>query len=185
MKSLTVMKTTLVEWRKDPALPLAFQLMGEEGMVASVTFPNPQDTLAVVETAEGRWTLKHLGLLNPVTTVREEGATRNMAVFHPHALRHGKLQFTDGAVFDWAHLHDDEPGGAFLDIEGKPMVRIHYRTKDIATPGGPPNYGITELGQPPAARWRHALLAATGWYILLMDRYKEFPEHCAEKSLLI
>lgn len=125
MKSLTEMKSGLLEWRREEGSAMAYRLTGEDEVVASLVFPDDSDTLAKLETAEGSWTIKHLGLLNPITTLREAGEKRNIAVFQPHALRHDKLEFADGAVFDWVGLHDHEPGGAFLDIEGKPLVRIH------------------------------------------------------------
>jgi hypothetical protein len=183
MKSLTETKPALLEWRREAGPGLAYKLQMEDGTAASLVFPDRWNVLAKVETAEGNWTIKHLGLLNPITTLREEGDKRNLAVFHPHALRHGKLEFADGAVFDWATLHDGAPGGAFLDFMGIPMVRIHARPAVEPKPGMDLDSGMVELGQAPKARWRHAILAAFGWYILLMDHYKEFPEHAAEFSL--
>jgi hypothetical protein len=185
MKSLTDMKPALLEWRMEGGLPMSFKLCAEDGIAAVLVFPDRLDTLARVETAEGSWTLKHLGVLNPVVTLREDGKKTNLAVFHPHAFRHGKLEFADGAVFDWTTLHDDEPGGAFLDIEGMPMVRLHARPplKPLVRAGL--ESGMVELGQAPKARWRHGVLAAIGWYLLLIDQLKEHPEHAAEASLMM
>lgn len=183
MKSLTEMKPALLEWRREAGQPLAYRLHLEDGIAASLVFPDRWNVLAKVETAEGSWTLKHLGLLNPVTTLREEGDKRNLAVYRPHALRHGKLEFADGAVFDWATLHDGAPGGAFLDLMGLPLVRLHARPTESPQAGLPFDSGFVELGQAPKARWRHAILAAFGWYLLLMDHYQEHPQHAAEMSL--
>ena len=185
MKSLTDLKLALLEWRREGDPPLAFKLRGEGGIVATLVFPDPPDTLAKVETAEGSWTLKHLGVLNPVTTLREEGRAANLAVFHSHAFRHGKLEFADRAVFDWADLHGDEPGGAFLDLEGRPMVRLHQAHRRASNPGGPSDSCLVELGQAPQARWRHGILAALGWYLLLLNQPREHPEHAAEASLML
>ncbi|MBL0313631.1 MAG: hypothetical protein IPP78_13155 [Holophagaceae bacterium] len=183
MKSLTEMKSALLEWRREEGQALAYTLSGDDGVAATLIFPDDSDTLARLETAEGSWTIKHLGLLNPITTIREAGEKTNIAVFHPHALRHDKLEFADGAVFDWVALHDHEPGGAFLDIEGKPMVRIHGLLAHIPSTGADLDSGLVELGQAPVARWRHAILAAMGWYILQLDHFKENPAHAAEMSL--
>jgi len=185
MISLTEQKSVLLEWRREEGQDLAYRLHTEEGIAASLAFPNRNDTLARVETAEGTWTLKHLGVLNPVVTLREEGRRTNLAIFHPHAFRHGKLEFLDGALFDWITLHDEEPGGTFVDIEGKPMVRIHSRPPLTLIPGGGLVSGMVELGQAPRARWRHGVLAAMAWYLLLIDQWKEHPEHAAETSLMM
>ncbi len=183
MKSLTEMKSALLEWRRQEDLPMAYKLTGEDGVVASLVFPDSTDTLALLETAEGSWTIKHLGLLNPIITLREAGKKTNLAVFHPHALRHDKLEFGDGAVFDWITLHDHKPGGAFLDFQGKPMVRIHGLPVMEPAAVADLESGLVELGQPPVARWRHAILTALGWYILLLDHFKENPVHAAEMSM--
>jgi hypothetical protein len=183
MKSLTEMKSGLLEWHREEGLPFAYRLSGEDGVAATLAFPDASDTLAQLETAEGSWTIKHLGLLNPITTLREAREKTNIAVFHPHLLRHDKLEFTDGAVFDWVTLHDHEPGGAFLDIEGKPMVRIHGLPVLKPVADTDLDSGLVELGQAPVARWRHAILAAMGWYILLLDHFKENPAHAAEMSM--
>lgn len=183
MKSLTEMKSALLEWHREEDLPLAYRLSGDGGVVASLAFPDASDTLAVLKTAEGSWTIKHLGLLNPITTLRESGQKANLAVFHSHALRHDKLEFADGAVFDWIALHDHKPGGAFLDIEGKPMVRIHGVPPPEPADDADLESGLVELGQAPVTPGRHAILVAMGWYLLLLDHFKENPEHAAEMSM--
>jgi hypothetical protein len=183
MKSLTEMKSGLLEWRQEKDSPMAYRLSGEEGIAARLSFPDPSDTLAQLDTAEGSWTIKHLGLLNPITTLREADKKPNIAVLHPHALRHDRLEFSDGAVFDWVTLRDHKPGGAFLDLEGKPMVRIHGLPIHEPATEAELDSGLVELGQAPMARWRHAVLAAMGWYILLLDHFKENPAHAAEMSM--
>ena len=42
---------------------------------------------------------------------------------------------------------------------------------------------MVELGHPPQQAWRHGILAALGWYLLVLDHFKENPEHAAEFSL--
>ena len=183
MKSLTGMKPALMEWRRKAGPALAYELHTEAGIAASLTFPDRGSTLALVDTAEGSWTLKHLGLLNPVITLRETEVKRNLATFHPHSFRHGKLEFTDGATFEWATLHGEAPGGAFLNTSGTPLVRLHARLGLDPSPEQDLESGMVELGKPPSAPWRHAILAAIGWYFLVLDHFKEHPEHAAEFSL--
>ena len=181
MKSLLNMKPTLMEWRRRAGPGLAYDLHTAEGIAASLVFPDRGSTLARVETAEGTWTIMHPDLLNPVTTVRVAGATDNLALFHPHALRHGSLEFSDGVAYDWAALDGTPAGGAFLSQAGTPLVRLHPRLglepiQDLES-------GMVELGHSPQQGWRHGILAALGWYLLVLDHFKENPEHAAEFSL--
>lgn len=182
MKSLTDLQTILLEWRRGGKAS-AFELHAREGIVATLEFTDTVNGLARIETAEGTWTLKHKGLMAPEVTLREEGTHENLAVFHPHALRHGHLLFEDGADFPWAWLHDVRPGGVFMDTDGMPLVRIHTLPDVWKVEARGPGLGDAELGMAPRARWRHAVLAAFGWYLLLYDQLREQETQAAELSL--
>jgi hypothetical protein len=187
MKSLTDLQTPTLEWRRVGAGALAFELGTKDQVVATLTILDEGKALARIETAEGTWTARHAGLLASVLTLREEGSSTNLATFHPHPLRHGRLEFADGATFDWVSLPGRAAGagsgGAFLDREGMPLVRLHaHPAKDLKAPTGP-DHGEVELGLAPMARWRHALLAALGWYILVFDQMRERQAVAAEICL--
>jgi hypothetical protein len=173
MKSLIQLSTASLAWRRSGFSPPDFELVGAEGVFATLAFLDEEHTLARVRTAEGVWTLKHLGILNPVVTVREEGSKTDLATFHPHALRHGKLEFHDGAIYDWVWLHEAGPGGAFTDTDGKPLVRFQaHPEKDLLTTTDLEQCDVN-LGGTPTIHSRSALLAAMGWFLILFDRMKE------------
>ena len=183
MKSLTELQDTTLEWRQAATQPETFELHTEAGTFATLAFLDERCALARVETAEGTWTLKHLGLLNPVVTLREEGGKANLATFHPHALRHGSLQFQDGAAFEWAWYPGTGPGGTFLDAEGLPLVRLRaHPGRDLTSKPGFERCEV-DLNQAAPSRSRHALLAAFGWYLILFDHLKEQDAAAAETAL--
>jgi hypothetical protein len=183
MRSLSELSTGHLEWLRDRTFPSAYRLDGGDEVVATLAFLDDQQILARVEAAEGTWTLKHLGVLTPAVTVRAEGAKTNLAVFHPHALRHGRLQFEDGPSFDWVWLHDAGPGGAFLDADGLPLVRLRaHAGRDLNSVPGLERCEV-DLGLRPSARSRHALLAGLGWYLILFDTLKERDAMAAETAL--
>ncbi|MBI4913693.1 MAG: hypothetical protein HY823_13230 [Acidobacteria bacterium] len=184
MKSLTDLKAVLLAWHPDGKAE-AFELRAKEDSVARLEFLDKVNGLARIETAEGAWTLRHMGLMAPLVTLREEGSHENLAVFHPHALRHGRLQFKDGTDFHWSWLQDLRPGGVFMDPEGMPLVRIHAIRDAWRAGSRGSGLGEVELGLTPRKPWHHALLAAVGWYLLLYDQLKEQDEHAAELSLRI
>jgi hypothetical protein len=162
MKSLTGFSGATLAWRRGGGSPPEFQLQAGDEVVATLALLDEDGGLVRVETAEGTWTLKHLGLLTPVVTLREEGGTVNLATFHPHAFRHGKLQFLDGAVFDWTWHHGAEAGGAFLDPGGKPLVSLQTHSgRDLSTAPGLERCEV-DLSPAPSAHLRQALLAAFG-----------------------
>lgn len=180
MRSLSECPAASLAWRRGGYSPPDFALQANGETFATLTFLDGEHTLARVETAEGSWTLKHLGLLVPAVTLREEGEKTNLATFHPHALRHGKLEFLDGAVFDWT-WHPD--GGAFLDPGGVALVRLHaYPGRDLTSLAGLERCDV-DLNLTSFARFRHALLAAFGWYLVLFDHQKERDAMAAETAL--
>ena len=182
MKSLTLLPSASLAWRRSASTPPDFELQGLQGVYATLAFLDREQSLARIRTAEGTWTVKHLGLLNPVTTLREEGSPINLATFHPHALRHGKLEFLDGAVFDWAWLQEDRPGGAFLDEDGKPLVHLQaHPGRDLRSTGL--ETCDVDLDMSSAAHYRQALLAALGWYLIQLDHLKTQDEAAAETAL--
>jgi hypothetical protein len=181
MKSLNDLTATSLEWHQSLTNPPDFELQTKDGVVATLTFLDEEHTLARVKTAEGKWTLKHLGLMNPVVTLREEGGKNSLATFHPHALRHGKLEFVDGAVFDWVWLHESTPAAAFMGPHGLPMVQMRaHKGRDLkASPG----VEWCEVSLSDHARWRQALLASFGLYLLILEDLKTQDEKAAELSL--
>jgi hypothetical protein len=183
MKSLTILPSASLAWRRSGATPPDFELLGTEGVYATLAFLDKEKTLARVRTAEGTWTFKHLGLLAPIVTLRAEGSPTNLATFHPHAFRHGKLEFQDGAVFDWAWLHAGGPGGAFLDPAGLPLVHLHAHSgRDLSSAPDLETCAV-DLSMAPATHYRQVLLAALGWYLILFDHLKAREAVAAETAL--
>ena len=137
MKAISGIPASTLVWRRDDSHHPDFELRMDNEVVATLALQDETLSLARVETAEGSWTLKHLGLLAPVVTLRSAGAATNLAVFRPHALRHGKLQFQDGVTLDWVWIQESRPGGAFLAADGVPLVRLHPHVgRDLnAAPG--------------------------------------------------
>lgn len=183
MRSLSESTTNILEWRRSGANPRSFELHVEQEVFATMTFMDEGCILARAETAEGTWTLKHLGVMNPVVTLREEGGKVNLATFHPHAFRHGRLEFEDGAAFDWIWHHGVGPGGTFADLSGMPLVRLHARTGRDASSLPGYELGDVELDTTHPARFRHAILAAIGWYLLVFDHLKARDATAAETAL--
>jgi hypothetical protein len=181
MKALTEIGAEILEWRASNPPGTAYELTSGEGLHATLNW-SESDTLAKVETPEGSWTFMRLGVLAPHITIREEGSHSNLAEFHPHTLGKGKLEFRDGAVFSWAHLPHSQ-GWAFLDVEGKELLRIQPWPE---APGHIPELGMilgrVVLEGKGLARWRHAFLAALGWYILLLAKHDASIEEGAMES---
>lgn len=170
MKALIETGADVLEWRAAKPPESAFELTSGEGLHATLSWSEP-DTLARVETPEGSWTCMRLGVLAKHITLREEGSHSNLAEFHPHTFGKGKLVFRDGATFACSHLPHGQ-GWAFLDVEGKELVRIQPWPESrghIPEPGMV--VGRVLLEGKGLVRWRHAFLASLGWYIHLLAKH--------------
>jgi hypothetical protein len=172
MKSLIELPATSLRWERYEAGLADFELTGRAGIYGTLTFLEADRSLARVRSAQGVWTLKHRGILAPAVTLREEGEPVDLATYHPHALRHGELQFQDGGSYDWVWLREQEGTGVFLDEGGKPIVRLqaHGGRDAHATVG----FNRCDVSLSPAlpSHSRSALLAAFGWYLILYDHLK-------------
>jgi hypothetical protein len=183
MRSLVEYPATSLKWLRGDFSPPGFELLGVDGVYATLTFLDAERTLARVSTAEGEWTLKHLGVLNPVVTLRMEGNKTNMATFHPHAFRHGKLDFLDGATFDWKWFHEAEAGGGFLDPAGRPMISLFAHSGRDLGPTVELRQCEVDLDPALSTQLRGAMLAAFGWFLILFDEMREKDAVAAETSL--
>ena len=183
MKSLRVLPSGSLIWRRSGYPVPDFELLGAEGVYATLTFLDEEKQLARVRTAEGTWTIKHVGILTPIVTLREEGRPTNLATFHPHAFRHGKLEFQDGPSFDWVRLHEAGPGGAFLDGTGMPLVHLQVHLGVDRTAASDLETCDVDLNLAPAAQDRQALLASMGWFLILLDHMKARDGVAAEMAL--
>ncbi len=185
MTALTRIQSTPLAWHQEADNPPSFTLRGQDGPVATLQFLPGQNTLARVETADGAWTLLHRAFPADTVSLREPGSRVDLATFHPHPSGQGDLMFLNGDTFHWRPLAGIEPGGAFLEAEGMPLVRLTVmpdRSHRLHVPGGTA-VGAVEALPPHHHQAGPALLAAFGWYLLQVEGLKEHTTQAAETSL--
>ncbi|GLH69037.1 hypothetical protein GETHPA_05700 [Geothrix rubra] len=179
MRALTEFQGDVLEWRAS-GTPGGFDLTAGGEVYATLAWSDPE-TLARVETAEGRWTLKRVGTFAQHVTLREAGAEVDLAEFRPHAFGRGKLAFKDGAEFHWTHL-PHEQGTAFIDVSDRTVVQLQTLPELVVHP---PEAGLVMgrviLRGTTGARSRYALLAALGWTLHLLAVHDA---HLEEEVLL-
>ena len=185
MTALTRIQATPLAWHQETDDPPAYTLRGQDGPVATLRFQPNQGTLALVETADGSWTLLHRAFPADTVTLREPGSRVDVATYQPHPSGSGDLRFLSGDTFHWVPREGVEVGGVFLEAEGMPLVRLTVmpdRSHRLHVPGGTA-VGAVEALPPHHHHAGSALLAAFGWYLLQLEALKEHPTHAAETSL--
>ena len=90
-----------LEWLQPKTLEHYFELQAGPAQLATLAFHSAWGTLATAETADGTWTFKRVGFLNPRVTVRVAGSPDNLAVYQPKFWGDGTVTFADGVAFRW------------------------------------------------------------------------------------
>lgn len=170
MKAITNTTTSSLEWRESSAAEPRYELWAGEDLLAALSFGSPCRTIATVETREGRWTFQQAGFLRPTVLLREEDSDLDLAVFHPGLLGHGRLRFTNGVTFHWRHEGLGSVAWSFRGDGGEVLIALKLEPDAETGPG--PHRVQAEVEVTPAGHFspRVPLLAALGWYLILLHR---------------
>lgn len=159
---------TSLEWRDPVATEPRFELWSGRDQLASLAFASPCRTLALAETPEGSWTFRRTGFLTTLIHLREEGANHDFAVFHPGLLGRGSLRFTNGLSFHW------RPAGqgawSFAGPDGEVLLRLKPEAPRSIEGEAPRTQAEVEITAAGRFSTRISLLAALGWYLLLLHQ---------------
>lgn len=170
MKSILDTGTSSLEWR-DP-IPTAphFELWADGDLLATLDFTTPSLDLAAVRTVEGDWVLQRSGFLRPSVHLREEGSETDLAEFHRGFLGGGHLRFTNGVTFHWRHEGLTSATWSILGEGGEVLVSLSLEHNEAIGTG--PHKVQAEVKVTPAGHFtpRLPLLAALGWYLILLHR---------------
>src|SRR5262245_39564144 len=118
-------------------------------------------SLAIAQSAEGSWTFKRTGFLNPQVTVRVAGSDAEIATFKPSWKGDGRVKMADGRRYrfvklsfwssEWAFDTDD---GARI-VHFQPKFALLKQATDVTVGAG---------GQVPEL----AMLTLLGWYLIVL-----------------
>lgn len=148
-----------LHWSQPSGLERAHDLTAGDDLLATLRFRS--GTLAEVETADGRWTLKRQGFLHTQVTVRAAGSEADLAVFRPHWAGGGEITAGLGAGLEFASANFWNSRWAWKDHD---RVLISYQG-----PGGLVKANATMEITPEGGRLPNlSLLAVLGWYLILL-----------------
>ena len=158
------------EWIQPKALERTYELRCGEAVLASLSFRSSFGTLALAETAEGQWTFKRVGFLNPRVTVRVADEEDDLAVYRPKFWGDGVLTFDDGASYAWAPTNFWHTVWAFSDSAGQLLLSLTQgrekgRLSDIFK-----TQASVEIAAPDAAPDVLAVLLTLGMYLLILHQ---------------
>jgi hypothetical protein len=168
VQSLAEFKDLAAEWIQPSVSERSYQLQSGEFLLGRLFFRSSFGTLAVAETAEGRWTFKRVGFLNPRVTARVADSGEDLAVYQPKFWGDGVLTFMSGPVFTWKPINFWATDWAFADAQESPLIAFKggvakEKLRDIFK-----IQSTVEVVAAPQGRDVFSVLLALGMYLLVL-----------------
>jgi hypothetical protein len=168
MEALSTVVAMPLYWIQPKTFERRFELRAGDSLIATLCFETAFGTLATAESADGSWTFKRVGFLNPRVTVREVGVDTNLAVYQPRFWGDGSLEFRDGRVYRWRATNfwgtqwgfaDSDENQLFALKPGvdKPKLSDLLKTQALVEIE-PQGHTLPEL----------PLLVLLGWYLMIL-----------------
>jgi hypothetical protein len=167
MMEINDVNTSALSWKQPNAFRRAFELCWHDDVLATMEWEKPSGSLAVVRSAEGRWTLKRSGFLSPKVTARVAGTDKEAASFRPNWRGEGVLELDESRRFYW--VQNDPYWGsrwAFRDELHRPILTVtlndglHNILKYEA---------FVDIDDAVARMPGLSLMAAMGWYVMVLS----------------
>lgn len=170
MKSITGYRIETLEWLQPKALERYYELKAREQLLARLTFRSSLGTLATAETADGEWTYKRVGFLNPRVTVRAAGLEADLAIYQPKFWGDGVLTFKSGLAYAWTPVNFWRTDWSFFAAEGGEVLAFKSgvqgeRLRDIFKT----QYRLMRPGAGPEGEVL-PILATLGLYLLILNQ---------------
>jgi len=113
-----------LEWLQPRSGARYFELECGGTPLATLEFRSAFGTLAVADTASGRWSYKRVGFLNPRVTVRRPDGDQDLAIYEPSFWGGGTVTFLDRRRFTWKAHNFWQSRWTFADESGRPVVTL-------------------------------------------------------------
>lgn len=170
MERLSEFTQSKAEWIQPKTLERFYELRSGAARLASLAFRSSFGTLAVAETAEGRWTFKRVGFLNPRVTVRVAGEQDDVAIYHPKLWGDGVLIFDEGISLTWQPVNFWRTEWVFTNSAGRLLMRFYLGRENEKLRDLFKTQATVEILSADASRHLFPVLAPLGLYLLIIHR---------------
>ena len=148
-----------------------FELRAGGHVVATLGFGSLCDSLARAESADGSWTFRRVGILNPRVTVRKAGEEATLAIYTPRWTgREGTLEFPGRRVFNWMQSSFWATKHEITDAAGNPLVSFESGTAKPRLSDIFKTQARVEIDQRGRALPELPLLVLLGWYLIVLQK---------------
>lgn len=158
---------TSLRWLRRGESPLQFDLLAGDRLVASLEWKVHGGTLATARTAQGSWTLKRVGFLNPGITVRSEGSAENVARLTAH-LQYHRIELTNHLTYRFHRAGVLVPAWQVTEETGREILHIEPVRDGRKLVGGAvlaPSFAPALVG--------FRLLLLVSWYFIALAWFED------------
>ena len=169
MKTLSYLNHTVLSCLQPKTLARFFEIRNKGDIIATLAFESKFGTLATAITAEGTWTFKRVGFLNPLITVRCLGEEEDLAVYEPRLLGGGVLKFAQGLTMKWKPTGFWSNSWSFILTDENILLSFksgleHNKLADILK-----TQATIDIHPISYVKKYLTMLAALGMYLILME----------------
>jgi len=157
-------------WVQPRALEREFELRSECGLCGRLRFEKALGTLATADSAQGRWTLKRSGFLNPRVTIRKSGRYADVAVFWPKLWGGGWVDFADGNRFQWKSFNFWGTAWGFAGVREELLFTMKPGAEKTKLSDLLKTQAVVEIVTHPDGLAEMPLLIMLGWYLMIMQQ---------------
>ncbi len=156
-------------WVQPEAFGRAFDLRSGDTLFGRLRFRSAFGTLATAELADGSWTLKRVGFLNPRVTVRQAGADADLAVFQPAFWGGGQLALALGARYEWKSIGFWRQEWGFVDSQGEWLVTLRHGSEKGGLANLFKTQAVVEVHPFGPLLTELPMLVALAWYLMILQ----------------
>lgn len=148
MRPMPTQSGTALEWRRVPETkPAQFELYVGHDLVARLSWLKNDGSLALAESAHGRWTIKRVGFFSTRVMVRIEGTDSEVAEFVPDWKGDGKLTLAGNTELAWRSKSFWSANYSLVDQYGEEVLAIEH--EGASTPNSAEiRLGVARLPEP-------------------------------------
>jgi hypothetical protein len=162
-----------LRWIQPDVHQRLFELRERDRLHARLRIERPSGTLATGESAEGAWTFKRVGFLNPRVTARAPASLEDVGVFTPawggggsFAMARGKtMRWTPGALFG--------PSAQLLRPDGLILALFHTVKQGLSVTDLFRTEADVEILDPAWHEPDLSLFLVWTWYLMILAYHEE------------
>ena len=135
MKRIADVLVPALSWVRPRVLRREYHVVANRELVGTLRWPRRWSSLAIAESADGRWTFQRFGLFRCNVCVRVDGRSADAAVFLTGWWGNGVLDLGAGRRYRWRRAGLWHPWWVFTDARGVGVVRCRSRLTFSRTRG--------------------------------------------------